>query len=242
MTTVPGAPLPGRFNRDRPAVQDLSRRSHPLWYILRRLPAAIEALAPMLELRPGSRVLDYGCGAAQYRSLAPEGCQYVGADLPGNPEASVELSPDGRLPVEDASFDALLSTQVLEHVTDPELYLAESARALRPGGRMLLSTHGIMVFHPDPADHWRWTCTGLQRVVADAGFEVERFEGVVGLTATGLQLFQDGLLGRVPAAAHGPVAFVLQRLVALADRFDSEESRRYNAHVFALVARRCSSS
>ncbi len=235
---VPGAPLPGRFNRDRPSAPDLAGRSHPLWYVLRRLPATIESLAPVLEVSPGDRVLDYGCGNAQYRSLIPGGAEYVGADLPGNPEASVDLTPEGALPVPDASFDALLSTQVLEHVTDPRLYLAESARVLRPGARMLLSTHGLMVFHPDPDDLWRWTCTGLQRIVTEAGFEVERFEGVLGLTATGLQLFQDGLLGRLPARAHAPTAFVLQRLVALADRFDTDESRRYNAHAFALVARR----
>ncbi len=82
----------------------------------------------------------------------------------------------------------VLSTQVLEHVDRPGLYLAECHRVLRPGGRMLLSTHGIMVFHPDPVDYWRWTCDGLQRAVRDAGFEIVRFEGIVGLAATGIQL------------------------------------------------------
>ncbi len=59
----------------------------------------------------------------------------------------------------------MLSTQVLEHVTDPRLYLAECHRVLRPGGPLLLSTHGIMVYHPDPVDYWRWTGAGLQRAV-----------------------------------------------------------------------------
>ena len=145
-------------------------------------------------------MLDYGCGDSHYRRLVPDGCEWVGVDLPGNPRASLELTPNGRVPAEDASFDAVLSTQVLEHAEDPGLYLAECARVLRPGGRMLLSTHGISVFHPDPEDIWRWTGPGLQRIVADAGFETERFEGV-GLTSTGSKLFQDGLLGRLPAVA-----------------------------------------
>ena len=68
---------------------------------------------------------------------------------------------------------------------------------------MLLSTHGIMVFHPDPVDYWRWTCDGLQRAVREAGFEIVRFEGIVGLAATGLQLFQDARHTGVPRPPGG---------------------------------------
>ena len=93
----------------------------------------------------------------------------------------------------------MLSTQVLEHVSDPRLYLAEAFRVLRPGGRMLLSTHGTFSYHPDPVDYWRWTCAGLRRIVVAEGFEVERFEGIVGMGATGLQLFQESIYYRHPA-------------------------------------------
>lgn len=194
-------------------------------------------MAADLGVGPGDRVLDYGCADAPYRGLFAE-ADYVGADLPGNPEAAVELRADGRLPLEDESFDAVLSTQVLEHVDDPALYLSECERVLRPGGRLLLSTHGTMVYHPDPVDLWRWTCEGLQRSVAAAGLEVERFEGVIGLSATGLQLFQYGLLQHLPGVIHKPVALIFQTLIALADRLDGAESRRLNALVFALVARK----
>ncbi|HEY1596783.1 MAG TPA: class I SAM-dependent methyltransferase [Thermoleophilaceae bacterium] len=225
-----------RFNTDRPAeVRDAPRWSR-LAYVVRALPKAIAALAPQLLVPSGGRVLDYGCADRPYRQLLPADAEYVPADLPGNPQALVAVQPDGTVPLPGDSFDAVLSTQVLEHAQDPETYLAECFRVLRPGGRMLLSTHGIMVWHPDPVDHWRWTCGGLRHAVEQAGFEVVRFEGVVGLAATGIQLFQDSAIYSLPRFLRKPFAFVMQALMGVADRFQSAESRRYNALVFALIA------
>lgn len=184
-------------------------------------------------------MLDYGCGHQPHRDLG-QGVEVVGADLPGNPVAAVEVRADGTLPAEDASFDAVLSTQVLEHVGDPALHLAESFRVLRPGGRLVLSTVGLQVYHPDPVDYWRWTCAGLQKETADAGFEIEHFEGVMGLMATGVQLVQDAIIFRLGAhpAAQRMVCRMMQSLVALADRFERQPSRDLNAMCWALVARR----
>jgi SAM-dependent methyltransferase len=225
-----------RFNVNRPAeVRDAPRWSR-LAHVVRALPKAIAGLAPELLVPADGRVLDYGCADAPYRHLLPEGAEYVPADLPGNPLAAVQVQPDGTLALPDDSFDAVLSTQVLEHVQDPATYLAECFRVLRPGGRMLLSTHGIMVWHPDPVDHWRWTCGGLRHVVEDAGFGVVRFEGVVGLAATGIQLVQDAIVYTLPRPLRKPFAFAMQALMALADRVQGAESRRYNALVFALIA------
>jgi SAM-dependent methyltransferase len=140
------------------------------------------------------------------------------------------------VPVDDASFDAVMSTQVLEHVTDPALYLSECARVLRPGGRLRLSTHGTFVYHPDPDDYWRWTCAGLQKVVTDAGLRVERFEGIIGGLPTGLQLVQDSIYWQIPRAVRPLLAIVMQTLIALSDRLHSDGSRALNAQVYALVA------
>jgi SAM-dependent methyltransferase len=229
----PGAP---EFHQDRPDDLRSARRWQRFAHISRSLPRELERLAAELAVGDGDRILDYGCAELPYRSFFSPLAEYVGADLPGNPDATVEIAADGTLPVADAGFDAVLSTQVLEHVADPATYLAECARVLRPGGRMLLSTHGIMVFHPDPVDYWRWTAAGLERVVSQAGLEVVRLEGIVGLGATGIQLFQESLYYRVPALLRAPLALVLQTLAALADRFESAEARRLNALVFTLVA------
>jgi SAM-dependent methyltransferase len=226
------------FHADRPDDLRRPKRWHRLAYIIEALPACLEELAAELEVGPDARVLDYGCADAPYRRFFPATVVYVGADLPGNPVATVEIEPDGTVPVADASFDAVLSTQVLEHVEDPALYLRECHRVLRPGGRMLLSTHGLMVYHPDPVDYWRWTCAGLQRAVSEAGFEIDRFEGIMGLAATGLQLFQDGLYWRLPSALRPALAVVVQSVIALLERLQGPEGRRQNALVFAAVVRK----
>jgi SAM-dependent methyltransferase len=210
-------------------------RGHPLAYIIRELRAAYAALVHELDLPDGSRVVDYGCADLPYRDLFGPRLSYIGADLPGNPDAGIEIRPDGTLPIPDGDVDAVVSSQVLEHVADPALYLSECERVLRPGGKLLLSTHGIMVYHRDPVDYWRWTGEGLQRIVAQAGLRVVSFEGVMGLAATGLQLFQDGTHHRVPRPCRRLYFSVMQNLVAAFDR-QSPASRAENALVFALIA------
>ena len=234
----PALAAPGTlgYQEKRPDNIRTATPGHPYAHHIRTLPARLEALSAELRLAPGDRVLDYGCADVPYRHFFGPGREYVGADLPGNPHASLTLNSDGTVPAENDSFDGLLSTQVLEHVTDPALYLSECFRVLRPGGRMLLSTHGVFVYHPDPQDLWRWTCEGLRKAVTDSGFEVDRFEGIIGLVPTGLQLVQDGLWGKVPARLRPFFARVMQALVALADRAETQESRNYNGQVFAVVA------
>lgn len=224
-----------RFEPNRGDVRAL-RRSHPLAHIIRELPARLGAMAQDLNCPPSGRVLDYGCADVPYRHLFPGSVEYLAADLPGNPDANLSLNPDGTVPIPDESVDVVLSTQVLEHVADPGLYLSECTRVLRPHGRLLLSTHGFMVYHPDPEDLWRWTCAGIRAAVERPGLEVIRFEGIMGPGATGLQLVQDAVLFRLPRALRRPFAYVMQRAIAAVDRREAQESKDQNALVFALVA------
>jgi SAM-dependent methyltransferase len=227
-----------QFHADRPTDLRKAKPWHRLAYIIQALPDGLERLAGRLDAPPNARILDYGSADSPYRRFFSPSAEFVTADLPGNPDAALDLEPDGTVPVASGTFDVVLSTQVLEHVTDPETYLSECLRVLRPGGQLLLSTHGLMVYHPDPVDYWRWTGAGLQRAVGQAGFEVERFEGIMGLLATGLQLVQDAIYWRLPRPLAHMTALLLQTLIRLADRLDSDESRQMNALVFALVARK----
>ncbi len=124
------------------------------------------------------RVLDYGCGKKPYAPLFNHATEYVGADFPDNPHANVHLDPLGRLP-NLGGFDVVISTQVLEHVPDVSVYLAECHRVLEERkGKLILTTHGIWEYHPAPKDLYRWTHEGLIHVIEAFGFKTCEVEPV----------------------------------------------------------------
>jgi SAM-dependent methyltransferase len=231
--TVPDGP---HYDAGRPSDVHTATPTHRYREHIKRLRPFLRDLAGDLHAGEDSRILDYGAAESPYRDFFPASADYRAADLPGNPRAAVTLNPDGSVPADDESFDAVLSTQVLEHVRDPALYLSEAHRLLKPGGRLLVSTHGTFIYHPDPEDLWRWTAAGLERAVENAGFRVVRVEGMLGLLPTGLQLVQDAIYWHLPRLLRPPFAWVMQGLVALGDRLHGDESRRLNAQVYGVVA------
>jgi SAM-dependent methyltransferase len=127
---------------------------------------------------------------------------------------------------------------VLEHVASPAAYLAECRRILRPGGLLLLSTHGYWFYHPNPGDYWRWTGSGLERQLTLAGLEVLRREGIMGLGAAAIQLLQDAMLAPLPPRLHAPFGLAFQALIALADAPYTPAQRASDACIYLMVARR----
>ncbi len=76
------------------------------------------------------------------------------------------------LPFADASFDVVLSDQVLEHVADPFRCAAEGRRVLRPGGLQIHTTCFVNPIHDAPGDNYRFTPDGL-RLVFEKEEEIE---------------------------------------------------------------------
>lgn len=127
--------------------------------------------------RATGRLLDVGCGQMPYRGLFPHIQRYVGIEHPNHhhPDDRPTMWAEGmHLPFPDAAFDSVLATQVLEHVPEPALLLAELCRVLRPGGVLLLSAPHIWELHEQPYDFYRYTCYGLSYLLRQAGFVDEQ--------------------------------------------------------------------
>lgn len=166
---------------------------------------------------------DLGCGELPYYELVtPHVRNYWSIDLPGNGKATHTIDPiTNRSALDDKSCDVVWSLGVLEHVEDVDKYLQESFRILKPGGRLILATHGIWMYHPDPIDYWRFTSEGLKVTIERKGFKVVEKIGVMGLLSTSIQLLQDAVLISFPFVKYWkiPFCFIMQRLISISEYF-----------------------
>ncbi len=71
------------------------------------------------------------------------------------------------LPYADNSFDVIVSDQVLEHLANPAIALAEAHRVLKPGGIAIHTTCFMNYYHPAPIDYWRFSADALKHLHKD---------------------------------------------------------------------------
>src|SRR5215218_10389451 len=138
-------------------------------------------------VRAGQLVLDAGSGRAPYRDLFAH-ARYETADflsIKGKKYVEPDYVCDlAAIPVEDARFDHVLLTQVLEHIPEPSAVLAELHRVLKPGGTLWLTAPLFYVEHEKPYDFFRYTRFGLRHLLEGAGFRVEEVEWMEGYLGT----------------------------------------------------------
>jgi SAM-dependent methyltransferase len=154
---------------------------HPQWLLSTKEEAS--QLAKTLALFGGT-VLDIGCADRHLSRILPDTCRYVGLDYPGTAVAMYGTRPDvfadaAHLPFSDASVDAVILKDVLEHVRNPEIALAEIARVIRPAGQLMLWVPFLYPIHDAPHDYQRFTEHGLRTYLAGHGFEVRSLEPVL---------------------------------------------------------------
>jgi SAM-dependent methyltransferase len=171
---------------------------HPQWYSLlinpfyiirSRLFRAIQKLAPALG---NGQLLDFGCGAKPYRHLFTVE-QYIGLDMenPSHPHLTedVDVFYDGTtIPFPNNRFDAILSSEVMEHVFEPEAILAELHRVLKPGGKALFTVPFVWNEHEVPYDYARYSRYGFTHLLQKSGFQVNEVICTTHFAETWLQL------------------------------------------------------
>lgn len=181
-------------------------------------------------------LLDVGCGFGEIAGWAAAelGCRAIGIDP--SAEAVAEATrqfPDARflvgtaeaLPFPDASFDTLVSLEVVEHLPDPERFFSEAARVLRPGGALVVQTPNYPIKRlydvlywllrrksdpwDDPTHVTPFSFRRMRRLAIAAGF---RPELLVGRNVLG-----EGKLPFLARAKRGPIApFLSQKMILIA--------------------------
>lgn len=198
----------------------------------------------LLDLRPGMVAVEVGCGVGdEVRTMAhivgPSG-RAVGIDssagmiararsrlAPGAlPGCELVVADAHALPIEDATVDAVRIERTLQHVEDPPLALAEVARVLRPGGRLVAwePDWGTLMVAGTPGDVGDLVCARrtaafrqprlgreLPGMVAAAGLLVERVD-------TGVHKTLD------PAFGEAEFSFLREARLAVAEGVLTSES------------------
>ena len=174
---------------------------------------ALKQAVNSIEVKPGSCVLDFGAGSAPYDFLFPN-AKYLKADITPDTSPDLLITDGGTVEETDESFEVVLSTQVLEHVYDPQKYLREVYRLLQPQGKFLLALPCLYEDHKCPNDYQRWMRQGLERDLRNTGFRDVRIYKVT-TGARGLTFFWDRYIDSMHSSRkkiHGLMHFVLRNL------------------------------
>lgn len=176
-------------------------------------------------VKPGAHVLEFGAGTGSLIRLLRESGfdgSITGADILPRPELPgpaipwIEGDLNEPLPAADASFDAIISTEVIEHLENPRAVFREFRRLLRPDGALLVTTPNqeslrsllslvVRGHHVDfldgsyPAHITALVRTDFARLCAENGFERPQFRysnagGVPGAPYISWQHVSLGLL------------------------------------------------
>jgi SAM-dependent methyltransferase len=136
---------------------------NPNWLILRKRRQIFRKWLMQVSGRD-LIVLDIGGRIQPYRPLIQRRERaYVAVDLRRTPLVDV-VAQGERLPFGDATFDLAISTQVLEYIPDPAMFIAEIYRVLKPGGTLLLSVPSVCPTDAEE-DSWRFLRAGLRRLL-----------------------------------------------------------------------------
>lgn len=187
------------------------------------------------------RGIDLGAksdASSYYRFLARDEAEVVFTDLVPRPGV-IRVDLEKQIPVGDSSQDFLILGNVLEHVYDYRACLAECARVLKPGGRLIGSTPFLVQFHPDPDDYFRYTDSALSRMFAEAGFSESQITALARGPFTAAASFAAPLLKFKPLVAIGYLAALgLDRVVTTAFGARQRTVRRYfPLHYFFICTR-----
>jgi SAM-dependent methyltransferase len=144
-------------------LQDLGR-----WYVTQFVKNVANSLPR------GSLILDAGAGESVYKKFFSH-CDYKAIDLAVGEcrwnYANLDyIGALHEMPIKDEIFDAVLCTQVLEHLEWPRESMKEIHRVLKAGGKLYMTVPMAQNEHQIPYDFFRYTSFGIESICKHAGF------------------------------------------------------------------------
>lgn len=181
-------------------------------------------------------VLDLGGDKrSEYRSLFKGDYTVTTLNLDDATAPDIKHDLETPLSIASASFDNVLLINVFEHIFNYQQLLAESARVLKPGGKLVMVVPFLFPAHPSPSDYRRFTAEALQ-----GEFECLKFEDIEIIPlGTGVfsacYLFVDRLLPRtVQLVSHYSLRYVVKALDTIAIASANLMKRKYDPAHYAL--------
>jgi SAM-dependent methyltransferase len=146
-----------------------------------------KAYVPLMQAHLHGVLLDIGCGPVPYYEVYRDSAsEIVCIDYPGtihgkeHIDHEVDLNTQRTLPYPDGYFDSILASDMLPHMTRPDLFMAEIARLLKPGGKAMVSSTFINWIGEFPYEYSHQTGPGLRVLAEDAGLKVIHLESFGG--------------------------------------------------------------
>jgi SAM-dependent methyltransferase len=127
------------------------------------------------DVEPGHLILDAGAGECRFKDKLKGKLRYIAVDTTWGDQdwdySKIDvMSHLESLPFASRVFDSIICTQVLEHVSEPQLVLNELSRTLKEDGMICLTAPQGWGVHQPPHDYFRFTNYGLSHLLEKAGF------------------------------------------------------------------------
>lgn len=135
----------------------------------------------------GGVILDAGSGDGDRYKNFFKFDKYITLDI--NPDSGADIIGSiENILLGDGSVDSVISTQVLEHVKNPQKAIYEFYRVLKSNGYCLVTVPQLNELHEEPNDYFRFTKYGLEEIFKNAGFKIILVDQRGGFWSTNMQI------------------------------------------------------
>lgn len=188
------------------------------------------------------RVVDLGCGTAPYKEdILNIAGEYIGVDWENTlgDRCNIDVFCDlcQQLPFPENHADTVVSFQVIEHLPEPEFFLSECRRVLRPGGYLIITVPFMWHVRDAPYDYFRYTRHGLEYLLKKNRFEIVEITESTGFWQMAALKFNY----HTARFAKGPLKYLfvplwwlVQTISPFIDRYDRHPQETAG---YAVVAR-----